>query len=62
MIEKKTKEYEDRFANPFIAAERGFIDDIIIPSNTRFRIIQALSKLKSKNQKNPKKKFGNIPL
>ena len=62
LIEKKTKEYEDRFANPFIAAERGFIDDIIIPSNTRFRIIQALSKLKSKNQKNPKKKFGNIPL
>ena len=62
LIERKTKEYEERFTNPFIAAERGFIDDIIIPSNTRYRIIQALSKLKNKIQKNPKKKFGNIPL
>ena len=48
--------------NPFIAAERGFLDDIIIPSNSRFRLIQAFSKLKNKIQKNPRKKFGNIPL
>ena len=62
IIEAKTLEYEERFANPFIAAERGFLDDVIIPSNSRFRLIQAFSKLKNKTQKNPDKKFGNIPL
>ena len=61
-IDEKTQEYEDKFANPFIAAERGFLDDIIIPKNTRYRIIQAFSKLKDKTLKNPNKKFGNIPL
>ena len=61
-IETRTLEYEERFANPFIAAERGFLDDVIIPSNSRFRLIQAFSKLKNKTQKNPDKKFGNIPL
>ena len=61
-IEARTLEYEERFANPFIAAERGFLDDVIIPSNSRFRLIQAFSKLKNKTQKNPNKKFGNIPL
>ena len=61
-IETKTLDYEERFANPFIAAERGFLDDVIIPSNSRFRLIQAFSKLKNKTQKNPDKKFGNIPL
>ena len=61
-IEKRTTDYEERFANPFIAAERGFLDDVIIPSNSRFRLIQAFSKLKNKTQKNPSKKFGNIPL
>ena len=61
-IEKRTTDYEERFANPFIAAERGFLDDVIIPSNSRFRLIQAFSKLKNKTQKNPNKKFGNIPL
>ena len=61
-IEKRTLDYEERFANPFIAAERGFLDDVIIPSNSRFRLIQAFSKLKNKTQSNPKKKFGNIPL
>merc|ERR1712146_207876 len=40
-IEARTLEYEERFANPFIAAERGFLDDVIIPSNSRFRLIQA---------------------
>ena len=61
-IEKRTLDYEERFANPFIAAERGFLDDVIIPSNSRFRLIQAFSKLQNKTQNNPKKKFGNIPL
>ncbi len=61
-IEARTLEYEERFANPFIAAERGFLDDVIIPNNSRFRLIQAFSKLKNKTQKNPDKKFGNIPL
>ena len=61
-IETRTLDYEKRFANPFIAAERGFLDDVIIPSNSRFRLIQAFSKLKNKTQKNPDKKFGNIPL
>ena len=61
-IDARTADYEDRFANPFIAAERGFIDDVIIPSNSRFRLIQAFEKLQKKQLKNPKKKFGNIPL
>ena len=61
-IQKRTLDYEERFANPFIAAERGFLDDVIIPSNSRYRLIQAFSKLKNKTQSNPKKKFGNIPL
>ena len=61
-IDEKTQEYEDKFANPFKAAERGFLDDIIIPKNTRYRVIQAFSKLKDKKLKNPDKKFGNIPL
>ena len=61
-IAARTADYEDRFANPFIAAERGFIDDVIIPSNSRFRLIQAFEKLRKKQLENPKKKFGNIPL
>ena len=59
-IAARTADYEDRFANPFIAAERGFIDDVIVPSNSRFRFIQALEKLSKKQLENPKKKFGNI--
>ena len=61
-IAARTADYEDRFANPFIAAERGFIDDVIVPSNSRFRLIQAFGKLQKKRLANPKKKFGNIPL
>jgi propionyl-CoA carboxylase beta chain len=61
-IKKRTKEYRDRFANPFIASHRGFIDDIIIPSNTRLRICNSLSMLRSKKIENPWKKHGNIPL
>jgi propionyl-CoA carboxylase beta chain len=61
-IASRTTDYEARFANPFIAAERGFIDDVIIPHNSRYRIIQAFEKLRGKRQQNPAKKFGNIPL
>ena len=61
-IEAHTKNYEDRFANPFMAAERGFIDDIILPSESRQKIASALADLKNKQCSNPNKKFGNIPL
>lgn len=61
-IAKRTAEYEARFANPFVAAERGFIDDVIMPHGTRRRVIRALSTLKHKWSEGPKKKHGNIPL
>lgn len=55
-------EYEDKFANPYIAAARGYVDEIIEPQYSRERIIAALDMLKSKKQENPYKKHGNIPL
>ncbi len=55
-------QYRDRFANPYIAAERGYIDDIIEPHETRPKLISALKMLDSKVDHNPKKKHGNIPL
>jgi len=61
-IAKRTKDYEDRFANPFVAAERGFIDDVIMPHNTRRRVIRAFETLKTKRVHIPPKKHGNIPL
>jgi propionyl-CoA carboxylase beta chain len=61
-LDKKLNDYVEKFANPYIAAERGFIDDVIIPSETRGRIIQAFSLLKTKVDTNPKKKHSNIPL
>jgi propionyl-CoA carboxylase beta chain len=61
-IDKRIKEYEDRFANPFIAAERGYIDEVILPRTTRARIARALNMLRSKKVENPWKKHGNIPL
>ena len=61
-IEKQTQEYQDKFANPFVAASRGYLDDIITPHNTREKISLALELLKSKKLTNPKKKHGNIPL
>jgi propionyl-CoA carboxylase beta chain len=61
-IEKRIKDYEERFANPFIAAERGFIDEVIIPRNTRLRIVRALNMLRGKQAENPWKKHDNIPL
>ncbi|MCW5725287.1 MAG: acyl-CoA carboxylase subunit beta [Maricaulaceae bacterium] len=61
-IEARAKEYEDRFANPFVAAGRGYIDDVIQPRNTRLRLIRALRTLKNKKASNPWKKHDNIPL
>ena len=61
-IEQLTQEYGDTFANPFIAGKRGYIDDVIMPHNTRRRIARALTMLKNKKLENPWKKHGNIPL
>jgi len=61
-IEKAEADYIDQFANPFPAAQRGFIDDIIKPSDTRARICMDLEALEGKDLKNPEKKHGNIPL
>lgn len=57
-----TQSYEDLFANPYVAAQRGYIDDVIMPHNTRKRIIKSLKVLSTKKLENPWKKHGNIPL
>jgi propionyl-CoA carboxylase beta chain len=61
-IAEKTREYEDRFANPFVAASRGYIDEVIYPHSTRKRIALGLRKLRSKRLENPWKKHDNLPL
>jgi propionyl-CoA carboxylase beta chain len=61
-IAARTKEYEDRFANPFVAAERGFVDDVIMPHSTRRRVARAFATLKNKKVAVPAKKHDNIPL
>jgi propionyl-CoA carboxylase beta chain len=61
-IAQRTADYEARFANPFVAAERGFIDDVIMPHGTRRRVIRAFSTLRHKSATGPKKKHDNIPL
>jgi propionyl-CoA carboxylase beta chain len=58
----KEAEYKARFANPFVAANRGYIDDVIMPHNTRKRIARSLVMLKEKKIENPWRKHGNIPL
>jgi propionyl-CoA carboxylase beta chain len=58
----KIAEFRDKFANPYVAAERGFIDEVIRPRTTRRRLIQALATLETKRDRNPPKKHGNIPL
>jgi propionyl-CoA carboxylase beta chain len=58
----KVKEFEDKFANPYVAAEHGFIDEVIEPAQTRPKLIRALRLLKGKRDVNPPKKHGNIPL
>jgi propionyl-CoA carboxylase beta chain len=61
-IAARTKEYEERFANPFVAASKGFIDEVIMPHSTRRRIALGLRKLRNKSLENPWKKHDNIPL
>ncbi len=61
-IAAHTADYEDRFANPFVAAERGFIDEVIMPHNTRMRVSRAFASLRNKKLSNPWKKHDNIPL
>jgi len=58
----KIDEFRDRFANPYVAAERGYLDAVIRPRDTRKKLIQALEMLENKRDKNPPKKHGNIPL
>jgi len=60
--QQKIEEFRDRFASPYVAADRGFVDAIIQPRETRKKLIQALSMLENKRDKNPPKKHGNIPL
>ena len=58
----KIAEFRERFANPYIAAERGYLYAVIRPHDTRRKLIQALEMLENKRAKNPPKKHGNIPL
>ncbi|HYS93736.1 MAG TPA: acyl-CoA carboxylase subunit beta [Candidatus Acidoferrales bacterium] len=60
--EEKTREYREKFANPYVAAERGYIDEVIEPRDTRRRLIQALEVLHTKRDTNPPRKHGNMPL
>jgi propionyl-CoA carboxylase beta chain len=61
-LEKKLAEYIEKFANPYIAAERGFLDDVIDPKDTKKILVNAFNLLREKVDNNPKKKHGNIPL
>jgi propionyl-CoA carboxylase beta chain len=61
-LNKKLQQYIEKFANPYVAAEKGYIDEIIIPEETRQKLIKALEITKTKVDKNPRKKHGNIPL
>jgi len=61
-MESRTEEYREKFANPFVAASRGFIDDVILPHDTRRRLCRALAMLQGKQLANPPKKHDNIPL
>jgi len=61
-ISKKEEEYRNKFASPYVAAKYGYIDDVIEPRNTRFRVIRALQSLATKKDTLPPKKHSNIPL
>lgn len=61
-IAQHTADYEERFANPFVAAERGFVDEVILPRNTRKRVARAFASLRNKQSQLPWKKHDNIPL
>ncbi|MCK4407373.1 MAG: methylmalonyl-CoA carboxyltransferase, partial [Bacteroidales bacterium] len=59
---KAVDDYRNTFANPYKAAELGYIDEIIYPKQTRYKLIQALEMTRNKSKSNPPKKHGNIPL
>ncbi len=61
-LQEKVDEYTAKFANPYRAAHRGFIDEVIMPSETRIKLIKAFKMLENKVDKIPRKKHGNIPL
>jgi propionyl-CoA carboxylase beta chain len=61
-VEQRTLEYTKRFANPMVAAERGFVDDVLDPAETRLRLCEDLQLLRSKEVARPWRKHGNIPL
>jgi len=61
-IAARTEEYRKKFANPFIAGKRGYIDDVIMPHSTRKRVARSLAMLRTKSVENPWRKHGNIPL
>ena len=61
-IAEKTREYESRFMSPFVAAERGYVDEVIMPRSTRPRIARALAMLRTKQVERPWRKHDNIPL
>jgi propionyl-CoA carboxylase beta chain len=60
--DQTVREYTEKFANPYVAAARGYVDDIIDPADTRPRLIAALESLQGKRDRNPPRKHGNIPL
>jgi len=62
MRAEKIAEFRERFASPYVAAERGYVDEVILPRMTRSKLVQALATLDHKRDKNPPKKHGNIPL
>jgi acetyl-CoA carboxylase carboxyltransferase component len=55
-------DYTDRYANPYAAAERGYVDDVIDPADTRAKVVAGLEMLRSKREELPKRKHGNMPL
>jgi acetyl-CoA carboxylase carboxyltransferase component len=59
---QKVAEFREKFANPYVSASRGFVDEVILPRETRSKLITALGALDTKRDKNPPKKHGNIPL
>jgi propionyl-CoA carboxylase beta chain len=61
-LDARVSEYTEKFANPYIAAARGYVDDVIDPRDTRPRLIEALETLRGKRDRNPAKKHGNLPL
>ena len=61
-IAARTQEYEDRFMSPFVAAEKGYIDEVIMPRSTRRRLARALAMLREKETERPWKKHDNLPL